>query len=330
MTRWTWRLRIERALAGFGLGLMLATGTLPLSVMARERVEILAPHNPGSAPDILARVVADGLIAEGFQAVVRNVPGAAGELAVRQLLRGSAETVTLMLAPSSIIAINPHLYPQRSERELWRHAPPVAFIGRSAANYLVVSDRRIASVGQLIAQKRQAGAPVRYGSSGVGSFPHLMFEEIFSRHGPVDRLHVPYKSANEAIQGLLGGDVDVVISGTTALPLITSGRIHPIAVTGETAPPPLAAVTPLARDYPGLSFTPWFVLFANRQATPLQLQGIRQALRAHLGSSIHRERLQAAGIELESMSEAKLLEEMQREFDFFKAMVDRLKIERVQ
>jgi tripartite-type tricarboxylate transporter receptor subunit TctC len=309
------------------IALVLATLSTPL--LARERVEIIVPTTPGAGPDAIARVLAEILDAEGYQAVVKNMAGAGGELGVRGLLRGSADTLTLLLTQSSVLMINPHVY-DRAEKELWEHAPPVMFVGRSRANMLVTADGRITSIADLIAKKKKEGSPIRYGSNGVGSFPHLLLEEVLSRGGQTDRIHVAYKGAPEAIQGMLAGDVDLVISGTSALPLVTGGRLFPLAGVGDKPMPQMPSIPPLGREYKGLNFTPWFALLANAKVTPTQMQQLRRALRAGLSNSAYLERLATAGVETETMSETQLLSEMKREYEFFKTSVTRLKLGRIQ
>jgi len=309
------------------LALALNFTALPSGALAKERVEVLASTNPGGAPDVIARVVTDILNAEGFQAVTRNVPGANGEVAIRSLLNGTAEGLTLMVAQSSIVAINPHVY-DRPEKELWRHAPPLLFIGRNSANFLLVADGSVGTLGDLISKKKREGAPVRFGTPGIGSFPHLMLEEILVRKGAVERLHIPYKSANEALQGLVAGDTDIVISGTAALPLLSSGRLHPVAIAGDRVSPKYPAAPPLGLEFKGLNFTPWFALFANARTTPQEQLRIRNLLQAQLGQAKYRERLTSAGVDVEFLDESRLIPEMKREWDFFKLMVERLKIER--
>jgi tripartite-type tricarboxylate transporter receptor subunit TctC len=309
------------------LALALNFTALPSGALAKERVEVLASTNPGGAPDVIARVIADILNADGFQAVTRNIPGANGEVAIRGLLNGAAEGLTLMVAQSSIVAINPHIY-GRTEKELWRHAQPLLFIGRSSANFLLVADGSVRTLGDLIAKKMREGAPLRYGTPGIGSFPHLMLEEILVRKGSVERIHVPYKSANEALQGLVAGDTDIVISGTAALPLLSSGRVHPVAVAGDRVSPKYPAASPLGLEFKGLNFTPWFALFANPRTSPQEQLRIRSLLQAQLGQAKHRERLASAGVDVEFLDEAQLIPEMKREWDFFKLMVERLKIDR--
>ena len=295
-------------------------------VWAKPRVDVVTSTSPGGGPDLVARVVADILNTNEFQAAVRNVTGVAGELAVRALLKGDPNGITLLVAPSNIVTINPHVH-ERAEQKLWRHAIPVLFVGRNRSNMVITGDRTVASLQELIAKKRAAGLPVRFASTGVGSFPHLVLEAMFARHGSVDRIHVPYKGASDAITGLLGGDIDVMISGSAALNLVLSGRLHAVAVVGDRPSPHLPGLPTTARDHSGLSFVPWFGVFAHSRTEPSHLQAIRQLLQAALGQQPYRERLSAAGIEYEPMTENQFVSEMDQEFQFFKLGIERLGLE---
>lgn len=312
------------------LGLMLMPSllmaTLPLCAQAGTRVEVLVPTLAGSAPDLLARLLAGVLNAEGYQAVVKNIPGAAGELGVRGLLRGSADSLTLMLTHNSVAVINPHIT-DRTEKKLWQHAQAVMLVGQNLSNLVVVTDPRYSSVADLIEKKRAQGAVLRYGSNGVGSFPHLLVEAILARHDPLERLHVPYRGAPDAVQGLMTGDVDLVVSGTAAHSLVASGRLHPLAVAGDRPSPLHPGVPPLARQYKGLNVVPWFALFAHARIPDAHLQNIQRLLLTWLKTPAARERLAAAGIEPLPLVDAPLLARLEQEYELFRQTVERLKLQ---
>lgn len=308
-----------------GASVLALLGVGP-QVWAKPRVDVVTSTSPGGGPDLVARVVADILNTNEFQAAVRNVTGVAGELAVRSLLKGDPNGITLLVAASNIVTINPHVH-ERVEKKLWKHAVPVLFVGRNRSNMVITGDRTVASLQELIVKKRHSGQPIRFASTGIGSFPHLVLEEVFAKHGGVDRIHVPYKGASEAIAGLLGGDIDVMISGSAALNLVLSGRLHAVAVVGDRPSPQLPGLPTLARDHSGLSFVPWFGIFAHPRTEPGQLQTIRRLLQAALGQDIYRERLSAAGIVYEPMNESQFVSEMDQEFHFFKLSIERLGLE---
>lgn len=309
--------------------LMLIVALHPLALQARERLEVLVPGTAGGGPDLIARLIVATLNAEGYQAIVKNIPGAAGELGVRSLLRGSPNTITLMLTQSSVVVINPHVT-DRSEKKLWLHAHPMMQVGHSLSNMLLVVDPRYTSIAELISKKKNEGSVLRYGTNGFGSFPHLLLEAVFTHHEPLERLHIPYRGAPEALQGLLAGDIDIVVSGTAAQPLIASGRLYPLALVGDQSSPLHPNVPSLSRDYKGLTVVPRFVLFANAKTNSEQLQNIRHVILRDFNTPTMRERLATAGIESDFITDAQLLTQLEREYNFFRITVNRLKINRIE
>lgn len=309
------------------LGLLIALH--PLALQASERIEVLVPATAGGAPDLIARLMVATLNAEGYQAIVKNIPGAAGELGVRGLLRGSSNTITLMLTQSPVVVINPHVT-DRPEKKLWQHAHPMMQVGKSLSNMLLVSDPRNATVSEFIGKKKAEGSVLKYGSNGIGSFPHLLLEAVFARHEPLERLHVPYRGAPEALQGLLAGDIDIAVSGTAAQPLVASGRLFPLALVGDRSSPSHPNIPLLSRDYKGLTTVPSFLLFANVKTTAEQLQNIRLVIMRDFNRPAILERLAKAGIESDFILDAQLKSQLEREYEFFRETANRLKINHLE
>lgn len=309
--------------------LALLVALHPFALQARDRIEVIVPATAGGGPDLIARLMVATLTAEGYPAIVKNIPGAAGELGVRSLLRGSVNTITLMLTQSPVVVINPHIT-DRPEKKLWQHSHPMMQVGKSLSNMLLVSDPRYTTVSELISKKKGEGSVLKYGSNGVGSFPHLLLEAVFARHEPLERLHVPYRGAPEALQGLLAGDIDIAVSGTAAQPLVTSGRLFPLALVGDRPSPSHPNIPLLSRDYKGLTTAPSFVLFANVKTTPEQLQNIRLVLMRDFNTPAMRERLAKAGIESDVIVDTQLTTQLEREYEFFRVTANRLNINHVE
>ncbi len=259
---------------------MVATGV----VQARESIAIIVPGTPGGAPDLMARSVAN-ILQKALDAdvVVHNLAGANGELAVRRFWLASPESHTLLLSQDSVLVVNPHLY-GRDVKEPWLLGQPVAGVGRND-NYLWVrEDDASNSLNTLWASRRARAQSVTLGTGGVGSMAHLMGLALQTQAG-VAVLHVPYKSNSEALAGLLRGEVDCVISGTAAMPLLKAGRLKALAMMGAARSRLLPDVPSVMQNHAGFHFSPWFGVLAHRQASPEFVNRVAHALDAGLADA---------------------------------------------
>jgi tripartite-type tricarboxylate transporter receptor subunit TctC len=84
---------------------------------------------------------------------------------------------------------------------------------------------------------------LNFGSAGVGTLPHLE-GELLKAQTQIDISHIPYRGGNQALTGLLGGEIQILFSTLTqVLPHVRDGRLRALAVAGE-------ARSPLAPELP--------------------------------------------------------------------------------
>ncbi len=115
------------------------------------------------------------------------------------------------------------------------------------------------SIGDFIARAKAQPGKLTYGTSGIGAPSHLAMEYLRSRTG-VEILHVPYKGGAQAVAGLLGGQVDIVVDGA-AMAQVKAGKLKALAVTGPRLPalPDVPGIGETVKDF---SFTNWWGLLA--------------------------------------------------------------------
>jgi tripartite-type tricarboxylate transporter receptor subunit TctC len=129
----------------------------------------------------------------------------------------------------------------------------------------------VRKVSDLVALARATPGKLSYGSSGIGTPPHLA-GELFIRAAGIDVLHVPYKGAPPAIQDLVGGRLDFIIESVALLqPLAAAGKVHSIAVSGPARLEDLSTVPTFAEQgLPGATYVVWIGL-AVPTGTPAPL-----------------------------------------------------------
>jgi tripartite-type tricarboxylate transporter receptor subunit TctC len=151
-------------------------------------------------------------------------------------------------------------------------------------------------VKELIAFAKANPGKLSYGSSGTGSFQHLL-GEMFKAAAGIDLLHVPYKGSGQGVTALMSKEVTMVLSGPPAvLPNIRSGRFRALAVTsGQRSPALPDTPTLIESGLAGFNMTAWHCLMAPAGTPRPIIDTIRSAMVKSMSSPAVVERLQAEG-----------------------------------
>jgi tripartite-type tricarboxylate transporter receptor subunit TctC len=225
-------------------------------------VRIISPYPPGGGNDTLARTIAPKL-AEQFrqQVIVDNRPGANTIVGAEILARSAPDGHTLILLPN-VHAINPALYPKLPYDPVKDFAP-ISLVGSSPMVLALHPSVPAKDVRQLIALARLRAGQLAYGSSGSGSVGH-MAGALFELLAGVKLQHIPYKGTAMMVTDVINGQISFTFgSALGVLPHVRSGRIRPLAVTGEARSPAVPELPTVAEaGLPGYSIVLWYGLFA--------------------------------------------------------------------
>ena len=176
----------------------------------------------GAIPDIIGRLIGDGLAQRlGQPVIIENRPGAGGLLAMQAVARAPADGYTLLLLASPhTIAVS--LYPDNPVT-IARDVAPVASLNRDAFVLLVNPSFPAKTVAEFIAYAKANPGKVNLASNGTGNLTHLT-GELFRMTASIETQHVPYRGTPAAFTGLMGGEVQAVFDTSGAsLPLISVG-----------------------------------------------------------------------------------------------------------
>ena len=220
-----------------------------------HQVTFIVPFAPAGGTDVLARLLAQKLEQElGKPFVVEDRPGRGTVIATNFVAKSPPDGYTIMMDVSSL-AIDVTLYkslPYDPVRDL----ALVALIARVPFVLVVNPSLPVHSVEDLIelAKKR----PLSYGSGGIGAFHHLA-AALFSSMAGIKMTHVPYRGTVPALNDLVGGYIQLMFSDLgPALPLISAGKLRPLAVTTKERFTALPNVPPLADvGVPGFDAAAW-------------------------------------------------------------------------
>ena len=233
-------------------------------------VRMIAASSPGSAVDIVARIVAQKLSEQmGQQVIIDNRAGAGGNLGAELAAKAVPDGYTLFMGTPAH-AINTGLY-RKLNYDLVRDFAPVSQVTSGAYVIVVHPSLPVKSVKELITLARSKPGQLNYASAGSGNATHLA-GELFNSLAKVRLVHVPYKGSGPAVTDLVGGQVQLMFANlVAALPQVKAGRLRALAVTGEkrTAAAP-ALPTVIEAGVPGYVVLSWFGVLAP-VATPREI-----------------------------------------------------------
>ncbi len=230
-------------------------------------IRIVVGFAPGGTTDVMARLVAQGLTESlGQSVVVDNKPGASGNIAAAEVARATPDGYTLLIAPTSVETVNPHLF--KSNLLPSRDLTPVSGVGKSQM-YLVTKPQSSAKdVRELVAQAKTN--KLSYASAGAGTPPHLACE-LFKQATGTDILHVPYRGAAPALQDVLSGQTDMVCDPGISFPHIRTGKVKLLAVVSEKRSPFFPDVPTVGEQgFKGANLDIWFGMWTPNN-TPTEV-----------------------------------------------------------
>src|SRR5262245_4164959 len=226
-------------------------------------IRILIAQAPGSATDVISRVVGNRL-SEGLgqPIVIEARPGAGGVVGTEAAARSAPDGYTLFMANNSTHGSNPAVY-AKLPYDAVNDFAPIAFV--ASVPYVLVVDPSLPAknVQELIGLAKSRSGKLNYASAGNGSTHHFCGELLKSMSG-VDMVHVPYKGSPPAITGLLGGEVQLMFANVADIgSQIRSGKVKPLAVTTAKRAASLPEVPTMAEaGLPGFEIVSWFGLLA--------------------------------------------------------------------
>ena len=255
----------RQMLAAGAAALMASTGAWAQQFPTKP-IRLLVSSSAGSGIDTAARTVAERLAVRlGQPVLVENVTGASGMVAMQDMLTQPADGHTIMLMSPGLTI---HSARGTNDFDIRRD---VAAIVQQSSQPLVMFTRKgsgLETMADLLAKAKAEPGALNYGSLGVGSVQHLMFEQ-FTRVTGIDIVHIPYKGANEAAAAVLSGEIDVSLAGLiTIQALIADHKLAPIAATTAADFHDIPGMTKAGVD--GYDFAVW-TGYGTHGGTPRQI-----------------------------------------------------------
>jgi tripartite-type tricarboxylate transporter receptor subunit TctC len=266
------------------IGVLLAAVScfaLAQTTYPTKPVRLVVPFPPGGGVDATARILGSRLTAAWRQQlIIDNRSGAGTTIGTEIAAKAAADGYTLLLT-NNALAISAGLYP-KLRYDTGKDLLPISEVLRQPF-VLVVPASGYKTVRELIAAAQAKPGALALANTGIGSGPHLagvllgsMIRAQFN--------HIPYKGGGPAIQDLIGGRVQALITTPlAAMPHVQGGRLRALGVTSGKRSPALPELPTLAESgVTGYDVSTWYMLLAPAGTPKAIIEAVHAATLAAL------------------------------------------------
>ncbi len=226
-------------------------------------VTIVVPYSAGGSIDLIARILSEGLTARLKQSfVVDNKPGGNGVIGIGAVAKSKPDGYTLQMG-----AVGANVTPAAVQKNYpfdpLRDYIPVAMVAEWSAILVVKQALPVATLQEFIAYAKARPGQLNFGTTGYGSFAHLV-SELFMQQTGVAMQHVQYKGGSQATNDLLAGTIDAhMMSSAVGAGQAENPRLKMLAVASSRRLPSIPKVPTFAEaGVTGVEQTAWLCLFA--------------------------------------------------------------------
>lgn len=278
-------------------------------------VKLVVPFSPGGFTDVVARILGQKLTESlGQPVIIENKPGAGSTIGSDYVAKSKPDGYTLVMVSTTQVS-SPWLY-KAMPYDVFKDFTPIMKLVEGP--YVLVANPKlpVKTVAELLALARAQPGKLDYASSGNGSAQHLV-GAMFATMGGVNINHVPYKGSGQAMQDIVGGQVQLGFVGMpNALPYIPSGRLRALAVTTRKRSPDLPDVPTMDEaGIKGYDATIWLGLLGPAGLPRDIVTHLNSEITKALSSAETRKLILAAGVEVSTSSPEEFAALLRSEYD---------------
>lgn len=259
-------------------------------------VKIIVSQAAGATPDIICRILADRLSAAlGQQFFVENRPGAANAIGAQAAARSASDGYTFFFATAAALASNPHTFKSLPYDPV-KDFTPVSMIAKGPFVVLAHPQVKANSLKELFAEAKAAPGTISVATEGSRNFTGILAAWLNKKAG-VQIIEVPYTTITNGIQDALAGRVQLIaLPIPSAAPLITDGKLKPLAVSSLKPMPKFESIPPIADTLPGVELVGWFAFVAPANTPPAIIARMNQEMATILSDPAIKSRLAELGV----------------------------------
>jgi tripartite-type tricarboxylate transporter receptor subunit TctC len=274
-------MKLRRSFVLATLALAAAPAALAQTVIDKP-LKIVVGFPPGGSTDTLARLLADQLRGSyAPQVIVENKPGAGGRIGVQTVKTGDADGSQMLVTPTSILTIYPHVYKKLGYDSL-ADFTPVSSAASTMFSFAVSSSvpANVKTVSEFMTWAKANPKDANYGSPAAGAMPHFV-GVMLARAAGVPMNHVPFKGGAPLVSDLLGGQIQ---SGVNPLAETVqhhpAGKLRILAVSGAQRSKSLADVPTMTESgYKDVVAEEYFGVFVPSKTPAAAVAKLNAAVR---------------------------------------------------
>jgi tripartite-type tricarboxylate transporter receptor subunit TctC len=276
-------------------------------------VRLIVPFPAGGPSDSVARAISQKLqVSLGQPVLVEYKPGAGTNIAAEFVAKSSADGNTLFLMMVATQAINEAIYPKLAYNTL-RDFDPITTVTTTPLVLVAHPSLPAENISELIALAKRRPGTINFGSSGAGTPLHLGGELLNTLAG-IKLTHIPYKGGAAALNDLLGGQIQLALSGTSvALPFVQSGRLKALGVASLSRIAIAPSIPAISETLPGYDVEVTLAVVTAKGTSPEILARLNTEISKALQDPDTRDRLRTQGFEVKTGTPEELTKFIRKE-----------------
>ena len=292
-------------------------------------VKLMVPTGPGSATDVMARLLADGVSKTlGQPMVVENMPGASGIIAHQAVSRAPNDGYTLLFTNTSGLAINLVTFKSLSYDPVQGFTPVAMVCSLGPQMLSVNASLPVNTMSEFIAYAKANRGKLSLGfdnTAGAAAFA----AKLLNRRADLGLVEVPYRAAAQATQDIASGTTQAMISSIVAAKaVVEAGKVRRIAVTSAGRFPGLPDLPSVNETVPGVVMNGWFAVVAPAGTPAPIVRRLNGEIDQFLKGEPIRQRLLAFGLATEGAGTPENTAALiRKEQDNWRALAKELNIE---
>jgi tripartite-type tricarboxylate transporter receptor subunit TctC len=287
----------RRTLLAATPALLLPTPFARAQQFPTRPLRYIVPVAAGGGSDFVGRTVCESwgkVLGQTF--VIDNLGGGGGVIAALATVKAPPDGYTLMQGYVATHGTSPAT--RKLPYDAVRDFTPIGMIGGTPNVLVVNSALPVTDLPSFVDYVRKNPGKLSYGSAGVGTLTQLVME-LFKQQSQIFMVHVPYRGIAPAFTDLLGGQTQAMFPGlAAALPHIRSGRVRPLATTGNSRQASLPDVpTMIEAGYKGFDAVQWYGVVGPAGIPAPIVKQLNETLGEVLAAPDMKERLVSEAVE---------------------------------